>query len=139
MMQRQTPLIALSLLLAFGLGACDKPGPAETAGRKLDQVASDTSKKVGETVDKVEQKMSEQGAKTAQAFDDSEITAKIKAALLAEPGLKSLHISVDTVHGVVTLSGSVDAKANSDQARALAASVVGVREVNNQLVVTPGK
>lgn len=139
MMQRQTPLIALSLLLAFGLGACDKPGPAETAGRKLDQVASDTSKKVGETVDKVEQKMSEQGAKTAQAFDDSEITAKIKAALLAESGLKSLHISVDTVHGVVTLSGSVDAKANSDQARALAASVEGVREVNNQLVVTPGK
>lgn len=132
-------LIAASLFLALGLSACDKPGPAEKAGQKIDQVASDTSKKVGDTVDKVEQKMSEQGTKTAQAFDDTEITTKIKAEILAEPGLKSLQISVDTIKGVVTLSGAVDSQATSDKARSIAAAVKGVKEVDNKLVVMLGK
>ncbi|WP_310491765.1 BON domain-containing protein [Dechloromonas sp.] len=139
MMQSKTTFIAISLLLALGLSACDKPGPAEQAGKKMDQAASDTGKKVGETVDKLENKMTEQGAKSAQAFDDTEITAKVKAELLGEPGLKSLQISVDTVKGVVTLTGTVDSKANSDKAKARAMAIGGVRDVTNQLVVTSAK
>lgn len=139
MMKNKTTLIAASLLLALGLSACDKPGPAETAGKKMDQVASDTGKKLGETADKVEQKMTEQGEKTAQAFDDTEITAKVKAELLGEPGLKSMQISVDTIKGVVTLTGTVDSKANSDKARARTMAISGVKDVTNQLVVTSSK
>lgn len=139
MMKNKTTLITVSLLLALGLSACDKPGPAEKAGKKMDQAASDTGKTVGNAVDKVEQKMTEQGAKTAQAYGDTEITAKVKAGILAESGLKSLQISVDTVKGVVTLTGSVDSKANSDKANSVAAAVNGVKEVNNQLVVTSAK
>jgi len=139
MKQNKTTLIAISLLLALGLSACNKPGPAEQAGKKIDEVASDTSKKVSETVDKYENKMTEQGAKSAQSWDDTEITAKVKAEFLGEPGLKSLQISVDTVKGVVTLTGTVDSKANSDKARARAMSISGVRDVVNQLVVTPAK
>lgn len=139
MLQNRPVLIAASLLLVFGLSACEKPGPAEKAGKQMDQVASDTGKKVGDAVDKVEQKMSEQGTKTAQAFDDTEITAKVKAEILAEPGLKSLQISVDTTKGIVTLSGAVDSTATSDKARKVAAAVKGVKEVDNKLVVTPGK
>lgn len=136
MKQNKTPLIAISLLLALGLSACDKPGPAEQAGKKIDEVASDTSKKVGDTVDKVENKMTEQGAKSAQSWDDTEITAKVKAEFLGEPGLKSLQISVDTIKGVVTLTGTVDSSANSDKAKARAMAISGVRDVVNQLVVT---
>jgi hyperosmotically inducible periplasmic protein len=132
-------LIAISLLLAAGLSACDKPGPAEKAGKAMDQTASDTKKKVGETVDKAEKKMTEQSAKAGQAIDDSEITARVKAAVLAEPGLKTLQIHVDTVKGVVTLTGTVDSQANSDKARTLAAAVPDVKEVSNKLVVTPAK
>lgn len=139
MMKNKTALLTVSLLLALGLSACDKPGPAEQAGKMVDQVASDTGKKVGETVDKVEKKMTEQGEKTAQVFDDTEITAKVKAELLGEPGLKSMQISVDTVKGVVTLTGTVDSKANSDKARARTMTIGGVKDVTNQLVVTPGK
>lgn len=139
MMNNKTTLITFSLLLAFGMSACDKPGPAEQAGKKLDQVASDTGKKVGETVDKVEKKMTEQGEKTAQVFDDTEITAKVKAELLGEPGLKSMQISVDTIKGVVTLTGTVDSKADSDKARARTIAISGVKDVTNQLVVTAGK
>jgi hyperosmotically inducible protein len=132
-------LIAISLFLAAGLTACDKPGPAEKAGKAMDQTASDAKNKIGETVDKAEKKMTEQSAKAGQAIDDTEITARVKAAVFAEPGLKTLQISVDTVKGVVTLSGTVDSQANSDKARTLAAAVADVKEVSNKLVVAPAK
>lgn len=139
MSQVNFKLIAVAVLFAAGLSACDKPGTAETAGKKIDQTASDAGKKIGETVDKAEKAASEQSAKAALAFDDSEITTKVKAAIFAEPGLKTLQISVDTVKGVVTLSGTVDSQANSDKARSLAVAVAGVKEVINKLVVTPSK
>jgi len=132
-------LIAISLFLAAGLTACDKPGPAEKAGKAMDQTASDAKNKIGDTVDKAEKKMTEQSAKAGQAIDDTEITARVKAAVFAEPGLKTLKISVDTVKGVVTLTGTVDSQANSDKARTLAAAVADVRDVSNKLVVTAAK
>ena len=132
-------LIAISLFLAAGLTACDKPGPAEKAGKAMDQTASDAKNKIGETVNKAEKKMTEQSAKAGQAIDDTEITARVKAAVFAEPGLKTLQISVDTVKGVVTLTGTVDSQANSDKARTLAAAVADVKDVSNKLVVAPAK
>ena len=132
-------LIAISLFLAAGLTACDKPGPAEKAGKAMDQTASDAKNKIGETVNKAEKKMTEQSAKAGQAIDDTEITARVKAAVFAEPGLKTLQISVNTVKGVVTLSGTVDSQANSDKARTLAAAVADVKDVSNKLVVAPAK
>ena len=116
--------VSISMLFAVGLAACNKPGPAETAGKKIDQ-----------TVDEAGQKMSETSDKAGVAMDDTAITAKVKAAILAEPGLKTLQISVDTVKGVVTLSGSVDSQASSDRAKTLAGAVAGVRDVENHLVV----
>ena len=72
-------------------------------------------------------------------MDDTAITAKVKAAVFAEPGLKTLQISVDTIKGVVTLSGSVDSKSNSDSAEELAGAVAGVRDVENELVIKSHK
>ena len=117
-------MIGVSMLLVVGLAACNKPGPAETAGKKIDQ----TAEKVGD-------KMGEQSAQAGVAMDDTAITAKVKAAIFAEPGLKTLQISVDTVKGVVTLSGSVDSRSNSDRAKQLAGAVAGVRDVENRLTV----
>lgn len=117
-------LIGVSMLLVAGLSACDKPGPAETAGKKIDQ-----------TADKVGDKLGAQGAKAGVAIADTEITAKVKAAIFAEPGLKTLQISVDTVKGVVTLSGSVDTRSISNRAKELAGAVAGVKDVENRLVV----
>lgn len=144
---RNLKLLGISLLLAAALTACDKtPGPAESAGKQIDQVALDAGKKIEQsaadaskaiekTAEKVGEKMSEQGAKTAVAIDDTEITTKVKAAIFAEEGLKTLQISVDTVKGVVTLSGSVNSISNSETAKSLAAAVTGVTEVINNLVV----
>ena len=129
-------LLGISTLLVFGLAACDKaPGPAESAGKKIDQTVQDAGKKIGETADKVGEKMAVQSEKTEIAIEDTEITAKVKAAIFAEPGLKTLQISVDTVKGVVTLSGTVDSAPSSDKAKALAGAVSGVKDVKNQLAV----
>ncbi len=130
-------LLGISALLVAGLAACDtkQPGPAESVGKKIDQTAIEAGNKVDKTVEKVSGKLSDQSAQAGVAIDDAEITAKVKAAIFSEPGLKSLQISVDTVKGVVTLSGSADSLANSDRAKALAAAVSGVKEVQNQLVL----
>ena len=129
-------LLGLAVLLAVGLAACDKqPGPAESAGKTIDEAAATAGQKIDETAEKMGDKMSAQGEKTAEALDDTTITTKVKAAILTEPGLKTLEISVDTVNGVVTLSGSVDSQANSEQAKTVASTVSGVKSVDNKLVV----
>jgi hyperosmotically inducible protein len=158
---KNTKLVGISMLLVFGLGACNKPGPAETAGKNIDrtmeqagQKIESTADKVGDkigdaahkvgdkvenTADKVENKISAQGAKAGVAVADTEITTKVKAAILAEAGLKTLQISVETMKGVVTLSGSVDSQTHSNAAKSLASAVSGVNSVKNELVVKPGK
>ena len=132
-------LMGMTTLVLVGLSACDKPGPAESAGRKIDQTTDEARKKIGETANSIGEKMDEQTAKTGMALDDTAITTKVKAAIFAEPELKTLRISVETMKGVVTLSGSVDSMSYSNRAKNLAGAVAGVKEVNNQLVVTPKK
>ena len=128
-------LIGVSLLMVVGLAACDKPGPAETAGRKIDQTVDKVGEKIGSAADNVGDKLDAQTAKAGVAIDDAEITSKVKAAIFAEPGIKTLQVSVDTVRGVVTLSGSVDSQSLSNRARELAGAVAGVSDVENRLVV----
>lgn len=128
-------LMGVAILLVAGLAGCDKPGPAETAGKKLDHVVEDAREKMSDTADQATDKLDAQGEKAGVAIDDAEITAKVKAAIFAESGLKALQISVETRKGVVMLSGSVDTQQNSDTARTLASAVSGVHEVENRLMV----
>ena len=132
-------LIGISMLLVVGLSACDKPGPAETAGKKIDKAADRVGEKIGEATDKVAVKMAEQSEKAGVVIDDTEITSKVKAAIFAEPGLQTLQISVDTIKGVVTLSGSVNSQTISNRAKALASAVADVKDVDNRLAVKSNK
>lgn len=131
-------LMGISMLLVVSLSACDKPGPAETAGKKIDQSANKVGEKIGEASDQVAIKMAEQSNKAGAAINDAEITTKVKAAIFAEPGLKTLQISVDTVKGVVTLTGSVNSRSNSDRAKELAGAVAEVNKVESHLVIKSG-
>jgi hyperosmotically inducible protein len=66
---------------------------------------------------------------------DGAITAKVKAALLAEKGVPSFAISVETYEGRVLLSGFVESAAVKAKAGKVAAAVAGVRKVENHLAV----
>ena len=132
-------LIGVAMLLVVGLAACDQLGPTDTVGKKLDRAVDQVSNKIADTADIAANKLDEQKDKAGVGIDDVEITAKVKAAIFAESGLRTLQISVDTIKGVVTLSGSVDTQQNSETAHALASAVSGVHEVDNQLMVKPGK
>ncbi len=128
-------LAGAAMILAVGLAACDKPGPAEKAGRAIDK----TTEKAGDKMEEASKKLSEESDQAGMAFDDTAITAKVKAAILAEPGLKVLQINVDTTKGVTTLSGSVDSQHSSDRAKEVAGAVAGVQGVENKLVVKSTK
>ncbi len=66
---------------------------------------------------------------------DSAITTKVKAFLLAEKGVPSTAISVETYEGRVLLSGFVDTNDIRTKAARVAAGVSGVKQVQNNLVV----
>ena len=132
-------LSVVSVAVVLALLACEKPGPAENAGKKLDQASESVGRTASDTAAKAEKTMQEQGARTAAAISDTEITGRVKAAILAEPGLKTLEISVDTVKGMVTLTGTADSQASSDRARTLAAAVPGVSDVANRLKLAAAK
>ena len=67
--------------------------------------------------------------------EDSVITAKVKAALLKEPELKSLDVSVETLRGEVLLSGFVQDPGQRQRALKAAVAVNGVVSVKDALVV----
>jgi len=126
-MQKQFSMTVLAAALAgvalFGAGCSDR-NSTDTVGQKVDRTAN----KMATATDNAT-------AKAAAAIDDATITTKVKTAVLAEPGLKTLQIDVDTKSGVVTLAGTVDTPALKDRAQQVAQSVNGVQSVNNNLTV----
>ncbi|HEV7412835.1 MAG TPA: BON domain-containing protein [Casimicrobiaceae bacterium] len=115
--------LASSLLLVVGCGP-QGSGTGTTVGQKVDRAA-----------DKVADSTANATSKVAMAADDTTITAKVKAALIAEPGLKSTDINVDTKEATVTLSGIVASNELRDKAKQIASSTNGVKNVVDNLVV----
>ena len=112
------PTLLSMMLACAALTACNKPGPAEEAGRKIDKSTEHA----------------------AHAVSDADITTKVKMALMMRDGLDSLTISVTTQTGVVTLSGSVASAAQSKLAQQLALAVDDVTSVTNKLsIVSPAQ
>jgi hyperosmotically inducible protein len=72
---------------------------------------------------------------TGQFMDDSTLTAKVKTALAEDPVAKAHQIKVETRQGVVQLSGFVGDAAQKEAAGKVAASVTGVKSVQNNISV----
>ena len=72
---------------------------------------------------------------TGDYLKSSAITADVKAKLLAEPTVKSLKISVETVNGKVILTGNVDTPQQKETAGTVAGQANGVTAVENDLIV----
>jgi len=74
---------------------------------------------------------------TGEYIDDSVITSKVKAALLADPEVKGTAVNVETYRGTVQLSGFVDSPSEIARAAEKAYEVKGVNSVRNDLKVKP--
>jgi len=110
-------VLAASTLLVAG---CDRQGTGSTASQRMDQSSS---------------KMADATSSMTTATGDTAITAKVKAALIAEPGLKSTDINVDTKDGTVTLTGNGDNPDMRVNAKQVASSTSGVKGVIDNLNV----
>ena len=122
--KRMTLLAAIVAGTALMSAGCSDRNSTETAGQKLDRSA-----------DKVAAATERATKETAVVVDDAAITTKVKSAVLAEPGLKTLQINVDTKDGVVTLSGTVDTPVLKERAMQIAQQTNGVRSVVDNLAI----
>ena len=115
------PLLASAIAsLAVLTAGCDRPpsGPASSKGSPSIEVQAERSLE-----------------RAAAALDDSTVTAKVKTALIADPGISGMAIDVDTVQNVVTLRGTVATEDARKQAERIARQTEGVKEVKNDLTV----
>jgi osmotically-inducible protein OsmY len=68
-------------------------------------------------------------------IDDTTITTQVKARFAEDPTVSAMSIKVETLKGVVQLSGFAKNSAERDQAATIAANVKGVARVTNDIIV----
>jgi hyperosmotically inducible periplasmic protein len=77
------------------------------------------------------------GRTVGETIDDATIATRVKTALLNDPDVGGLAISVDAFKGVVTLSGRVRSEDEQRKAMDIARRVGGVADVKSTLQVIP--
>ena len=133
--------------LALSLAACGDKPPVESATAKIESAADVAARQVKQAAAEAEKKKADEEKSKAdaakKAADDraaaeTPLGAKVKAALVATPGLKNLALDVRSSGGEVTLFGTVDTKAQRRKAAKVAAGVPGVKSVKNELKIVKG-
>lgn len=115
-------------------------GVVQLSGFVTDATQVDRAIAIAKTVAGVKEVQNRLVLKTGETtlgsnVDDTVITGRVKAALLADAAAKSLDISVETRKGEVMLSGFVATKSQISLAEKLAANQEGVKTVRNELSV----
>jgi hypothetical protein len=77
------------------------------------------------------------GVACSKAPNDAQITSQIQERLNADSGLQGKQLGVQAANGVITLSGVVDNDTQRDAASRYAQAIPGVKEVVNNLQITP--
>ena len=108
---------AISVVAALALAACASDrSPSRSGGSTTGSATSEVK----------------------QDTKDAALTAKVKSALAADVGLKTLKIDVDSMGNTVTLKGAVDSAETKKRAEEVARKVDGVATVRNELTVRSG-
>jgi hyperosmotically inducible protein len=102
---------ALAGLLATSLAACDKAAETSTVT---------------------------QSSTVGNVIDDTVVTTRIKAALMADPKINSYDFKIETRKGEVLLSGFVDSQDQIDLASATVRAVEGVKSIQNNVAIKGG-
>ncbi len=113
------PAVALCSTLTYYSFAQKDPAPT-AADRTLDRVLK--GKGAGSTA-------------KVQSHPDDWITTKVKSELLVHKNTSALKTGVETVDGVVTLTGEANSQAEAELAESYAEEVEGVSRVINRMTV----
>jgi hyperosmotically inducible periplasmic protein len=138
---KRLALTALAAALSLGLAACDRQQSPDKTGQSMGQPGQQQEQTAGnmqKQIDQANAALSEKATAAGKAVDDAALTARVKAALIAEPSIKAMAIDVDSKDGVVTLFGTVDSLAVRDKATQTVAGVEGVKSVLNNLKIISG-
>lgn len=119
-------LLLVGLFAAWWLGYVPGRTPAGVVDRVDPAAARQRGAQVGERV-------ADGVNRATQAVDDATLTAKIKSKMALDDVVSASDIDVDTVDGVVTLTGVVRSEQERERATQLARETLGVRTVNERL------
>ncbi len=106
-----TRALVLGTLIALGAAGCASGPPANYAGNRPERTAT-------------------------QSISDGALSAKIKTSFATDSGVKAGDIKVDSMRGVVTLTGTVKTAAERDKAISIARDTKGVVEVKDHIKVS---
>lgn len=105
------------------------------AERGLEETGRELGEGMREAGEAIEEGAREAGRELEPHLDDARITAAVKSRLTAHPDINPFEIDVDTVDGVVTLTGEVESEEDREDALEVARETQGVREVVDNLQV----
>lgn len=136
MTPRRAVSLAIAGALTVGLAACDVQPKADKPSKSFDNLVENAGRDRDSTRGPAppRQSMNQSDA----SAPDAVLEARVRAALSAEPGLRSVTVDVKSAEGVVTLYGTADSPAKSHQAAMVALNVDGVRSVRNEMVIVRG-
>jgi hyperosmotically inducible protein len=135
-----TPFALAAFAITVSVVACDRPGTRAAAP------TPETYAQTGTVTAQRDTRMFDNtasGASTspryssADALSDPMISGRIRAELLTDPGMTGSDVSVNTDHGVVTLTGSVKSQEQTAIASAHAQRQDGVMRVDTHLATAP--
>lgn len=133
-------LLAEPTIKSFDLQVETQNGIVQLSGFVKDQAQIDKALEITRSVAdviSVENGISLKGSASTVAtkIDDAAVTARVKAALLADADVKSFDISVLTFKGEVQLTGFVKNKRQIVLATQIAGAAKGASSVKNELMV----
>jgi hyperosmotically inducible protein len=124
-------LVALGAALAAGCERSDR----ENLRSDAKKLVTDTRTAAQNTAADAKESLGRAGETASQIAGDAALTARVKAALLAEKDVKSADIDVDAFQGKVILRGTVPDTGQIERATRVARAVEGVKAVDNRLAI----
>ena len=101
----------------------------QTVGEKAEAV----SKKFGDRVEDAGKEIGDKASNIGESIDDASITALVKATLLFHRSTSAIKTKVETVDGVVTLTGTAKNASEKELASKFVQDVSGVKSVVNKM------
>lgn len=136
----KTALMASENVRSLNIDVETDNGVVQLSGEVGSQVQVDQALMVARSISgvrEVQNRLTIKPAGTGTVVDDTAVTARVKSALLADPEVSGLAITVETTNGVVQLSGNVASQAQIAKAEQVARAAEGAGSVQNQLKVAP--